>query len=193
MTARTQTIWTFVVTSLGLFMVVLDNLVVSTALPVIRTDLGASIQQLEWTVNAYTLTFAVLLVTGGRLGDIFGRRRIFLTGVCIFAAASATIGLAPSEGWLVASRAVQGVGSALMMPGTLSIISNAFPPQERGRAIGTWAGVSAIALGLGPVLGVLQRAEHAVAVQLELAAVPLDQRRERALVACLCPFDGHRS
>src|SRR6201999_3927779 len=90
---------------------------------------------------------------GGRLGDIFGRRRVFLIGVVVFAAASATICVAPTEGWLVASRAVQGIGAALMMPGTLSIISNAFPPAERGKAIGTWAGVSAIALALGPLVG----------------------------------------
>ena len=102
-----RTLWTFVITSLALFMVVLDNLVVSTALPVIRTDLNASLEGLEWTVNAYTLTFAVLLITGGRLGDIFGRRRMFLFGVVVFALASATIGFAPSDGWLVASRAVR--------------------------------------------------------------------------------------
>ena len=95
----------------------------------------------------------MLLVTGGRLGDIFGRRRMFLFGVVVFALASATIGLAPSDGWLVASRAIQGIGAAFMMPGTLSIISNAFPPHERGKAIGTWAGVSAIALAIGPLVG----------------------------------------
>src|SRR5207302_150637 len=102
---------------------------------------------------AYTLTFAVLLVTGGRLGDIFGRCRMFLFGVAVFALSSALIGLAPSQHWLVAGRALQGVGGAFMMPGTLSIISNTFPPQERGRAIGTWAGVSALALALGPAVG----------------------------------------
>jgi EmrB/QacA subfamily drug resistance transporter len=137
----------------ALFMIMLDNTVVNVALPSIQKDLHSSISGLEWTVNAYTLTFAVLLVTGGRLGDIFGRRRMFLFGVVVFALASATIGFAPSEGWLVASRAVQGVGAAFMMPGTLSIISNAFPPEERGKAIGTWAGVSAIALAVGPLLG----------------------------------------
>jgi EmrB/QacA subfamily drug resistance transporter len=104
-------------------------------------------------VNAYTLTFAVLLVTGGRLGDIFGRRRVFVSGVIVFAASSALIGLAPDQAWLVAGRAVQGMGAAFMMPGTLSIISNTFPPSERGRAIGTWAGVSALALALGPAVG----------------------------------------
>ena len=137
----------------ALFMVMLDNTVVNVALPSIQRSFDASLSSLEWTINAYSLAFAVFLVTGGRLGDIFGRRKVFLIGVVVFAAASATIGFAPSEGWLVASRAVQGLGAALMMPGTLSIITNTFPPAERGRAIGTWAGVSAIALALGPLLG----------------------------------------
>jgi len=145
--------WTLGAMSFALFMVMLDNTAVNVALPSIQKDFGASLSALEWTVNAYTLTFAVLLVTGGRLGDIFGRRRMFLFGVVLFSLASATIGFAPSEGWLVASRALQGIGAAFMMPGTLSIISNAFPPEERGKAIGTWAGVSAIALAAGPLLG----------------------------------------
>ena len=137
----------------ALFMVMLDNTVVNVALPSIQRSFDASLSSLEWTINAYSLSFAVLLVTGGRLGDIFGRRKVFLIGVVVFAAASATIGFAPTEGWLVASRAIQGFGAALMMPGTLSIITNTFPPAERGKAIGTWAGVSAIALALGPLLG----------------------------------------
>src|SRR5881398_2732738 len=137
----------------ALFMVMLDNTVVNVALPSIQKDLGASISALEWTVNAYTLSFAVLLVTGGRLGDIFGRRKVFLSGVVLFAFSSAFIGLSQTDAWLVAGRAVQGAGAALMMPATLSIISNAFPPHERGRAIGTWAGVSAMALAIGPVVG----------------------------------------
>jgi EmrB/QacA subfamily drug resistance transporter len=145
--------WTLGAMSFALFMVMLDNTAVNVALPSIQADFGASLSALEWTVNAYTLTFAVLLVTGGRLGDIFGRRRMFLFGVVVFSLASATIGFAPTEGWLIASRAVQGVGAAFMMPGTLSIISNAFPPEERGKAIGTWAGVSALALAVGPVVG----------------------------------------
>ena len=137
----------------ALFMIMLDNTVVNVALPSIQDDLDASLSGIEWTVNAYTLTFAVLLVTGGRLGDIFGRRKMFLFGVVVFALSSAAIGLAPDQPWLVAGRAVQGVGAAFMMPGTLSIISNTFPPEERGKAIGTWAGVSALALALGPVVG----------------------------------------
>jgi EmrB/QacA subfamily drug resistance transporter len=145
--------WTLAAMCFALFMVMLDNTVTNVALPSIQRTFDASLSSLEWTINAYSLSFAVLLVTGGRLGDIFGRRRVFLIGVVIFAAASATIGLAPSTGWLVASRAVQGMGAALMMPGTLSIITNAFPPTERGKAIGTWAGVSAIALAAGPLIG----------------------------------------
>src|SRR4051794_35203422 len=145
--------WTLAAMCFALFMVMLDNTVTNVALPSIQRSFDASLSALEWTINAYTLSFAVLLVTGGRLGDIFGRRKVFLIGVVIFGVASATIGLAPNEGFLVASRAVQGVGAALMMPATLSIISNAFPPAERGKAIGTWAGVSAIALALGPLVG----------------------------------------
>src|SRR5262245_45799050 len=137
----------------ALFMIMLDNTVTNVALPSIQRDFDASLSALEWTINAYTLTFAVLLVTGGRLGDIFGRRLTFLIGVSIFAIASATIGFAPSDHWLIASRALQGVGAALMMPATLSIITNAFPPAERGQAIGIWAGVSAIALAIGPLVG----------------------------------------
>ncbi len=145
--------WTLGAMCFALFMIMLDNTVVNVALPSIQQDLRSSISGLEWTVNAYTLSFAVLLVTGGRLGDIFGRRRMFLFGVVVFGASSLFIGFSQSEAWLVAGRAVQGVGAAFMMPATLSIISNAFPPHERGKAIGTWAGVSALALAIGPVVG----------------------------------------
>ncbi len=137
----------------ALFMIMLDNTVVNVALPSIQRDLDVSINNLEWTVNAYTLTFAVLLVTGGRLGDIFGRRRMFLAGVVMFGASSLFIAFSQTDTWLIAGRAAQGVGAAFMMPATLSIISNAFPPHERGKAIGTWAGASAIALAVGPVVG----------------------------------------
>ncbi len=145
--------WTLGAMCFALFMIMLDNTVVNVALPSIQRDLGASISGLEWTINGYTLSFAVLLATGGRLGDIFGRRRMFLIGVVVFALSSATAGLAAGETDLVISRVVQGVGAALMMPGTLSIITNAFPAHERGKAMGTWAGVSALALAVGPVLG----------------------------------------
>ena len=145
--------WTLAAMCFALFMVMLDNTVVNVALPSIQNDLHSSIAGLQWTVNAYTLAFGVLLVTGGRLGDIFGRRRVFLTGVLVFAASSLFIGFSQSSAWLIGGRAAQGVGAALMMPATLSIITNVFPPHERGRAIGTWAGVSALALAIGPVLG----------------------------------------
>ncbi len=145
--------WTLGAMCFALFMIMLDNTVVNVALPSIQRDLGASLSGLEWTVNGYTLSFAVLLATGGRLGDIFGRRLTFMVGVVVFAASSATAGLAPSTDFLVASRVVQGVGAALMMPATLSIVTDAFPAHERGKAMGTWAGVSALALAVGPVLG----------------------------------------
>jgi EmrB/QacA subfamily drug resistance transporter len=145
--------WTLGAMCFALFMVMLDNTVVNVALPSIQRDLHAEISALEWVVNGYTLTFAVLIATGGRLGDIFGRRRMFLAGVVIFAVTSATAGLAQDPAMLIASRAIQGVGAALMMPATLSIITHAFPAAERGKAIGIWAGVSALALSIGPVIG----------------------------------------
>src|SRR3954463_13754244 len=126
--------WTLAAMCFALFMIMLDNTVVNVALPSIQRDLNANISSLEWTVNAYTLTFAVLLVTGGRMGDIFGRRTMFLGGVVVFALSSAFIGCAPPQKVLVTGRAVQGIGAAFMMPGTLSTTSAPFPPQERGRA-----------------------------------------------------------
>src|SRR4051812_3318846 len=153
MTPRARTIWTFVVTSIALFMVTLDNLVVSTALPSIRVDLGAGIEDLEWTVNAYTLTFAVLLLTGAALGDRFGRRRLFLIGLAIFTAASAAAALAPSVGWLIAARAVQGVGGAIVTPLTLTLLTQAVPPARRGLALGAWGGIGGLAVALGPLVG----------------------------------------
>src|ERR671914_3046034 len=136
MMAKPRALWTFVVTSVALFMVVLDNLVVSTALPVIRVDLGASIEELEWTVNAYTLTFAVFLLTGAALGDRFGRKRLFMLGVGIFTAASAAAALAPSADWLIAARSVQGLGAAVVTPLTLTILSAAVSPERPGAALG---------------------------------------------------------
>jgi EmrB/QacA subfamily drug resistance transporter len=145
--------WTLGAMCFALFMIMLDNTVVNVALPSIQRDLHASISGLEWTINGYTLSFAVLLATGGRLGDLFGRRRMFLFGVVIFALSSATAGFAAGSTDLVISRVVQGVGAALMMPATLSIITDAFPAAERGKAMGMWAGVSALALAVGPVVG----------------------------------------
>ncbi|ADB52592.1 MFS transporter [Conexibacter woesei] len=145
--------WTLGAMCFALFMLMLDNTVVNVALPSIQSDLNADLASLEWTINAYTLSLAVLLVVGGRLGDIFGRRKIFLIGVSVFALSSAAIGLAPSDTALIVGRAIQGIGAAMMMPATLSIVTNAFPPHERGKALGTWAGVSALALAIGPVVG----------------------------------------
>ena len=145
--------WTLGAMCFALFMIMLDNTVVNVALPSIQRGLHATTSSLEWTINAYTLAFAVTLVTAGRLGDLFGRRRMFLFGVTVFGASSLMIGLAQSDTWLVAFRALQGIGSGFMMPATLSIITNTFAPHERGRAIGTWAGVSAMALAIGPVVG----------------------------------------
>jgi EmrB/QacA subfamily drug resistance transporter len=149
---RNRTLWTFVITSVALFMVTLDNLVVTTAIPVIRTDLGASLESLEWTVNAYTLTFAVLLLTGAALGDRFGRRRLFALGVGVFTAGSVTAALAPSIELLNLARAVQGLGGAIVMPLTLTILSAAVPADKRGLALGAWGGISGLAVALGPVV-----------------------------------------
>src|SRR5205823_1816587 len=134
-------------------MATLDNLVVTTALPVIRKDLHATLQGLEWTVNAYTLTFAVLLLTGAALGDRFGRKLLFTIGMAIFTAASAAAALAPSVGALVAARAAQGVGGAIVTPLTLTILSAAVPKEKRGLALGAWGGIAGLAVALGPVVG----------------------------------------
>ncbi|HEY7262774.1 MAG TPA: DHA2 family efflux MFS transporter permease subunit [Trebonia sp.] len=148
-----RTAWTFTITSIALFMVTLDNLVVTTAIPVIRTHLHASLSSLEWTVNAYTLTFAVLLLTGAALGDRFGRRRLFTLGVAIFTAGSAGAALAPSIAILNLARAVQGLGGSIVLPLTLTILSAAVPASKRGLALGAWGGISGLAVALGPVVG----------------------------------------
>jgi EmrB/QacA subfamily drug resistance transporter len=148
-----RTLWAFVITSLAAFMVTLDNLVVTTALPVIRVDLGASIEGLEWTVNAYTLTFAVLLLTGAALGDRLGRRVLLVAGLGIFVAGSAAAALAPSIDALVVARAFQGIGGAIVAPLTLTILSAAVPTGKRGVALGAWGGVNGLAVALGPVVG----------------------------------------
>ena len=153
MNNRTTMIWTFVITSLALFMTTLDNLVVTTALPVIRVDLGAGLSGLEWTVNAYTLTFAVLLLTGAALGDRFGRRRMFVIGLAIFTVASAAAALAPSIDVLIAARALQGMGGAIVAPLTLTILSAAVPAERRGLALGAWGGISGLAVAIGPLVG----------------------------------------
>ncbi|MGI8421396.1 MAG: DHA2 family efflux MFS transporter permease subunit [Gaiellaceae bacterium] len=148
-----RTAWTFAITSVALFMVTLDNLVVTTALPVIRKDLGASLQGLEWTVNAYTLTFAVLLLTGAALGDRFGRRLLFSIGLGIFTIASAAAALAPSINALIAARAAQGVGGAIVTPLTLTLLSAAVPKEKRGVALGAWGGIGGLAVAMGPLIG----------------------------------------
>lgn len=145
--------WTLAIVSLGLFMVVLDNLVVSVALPSIHRQLGASIQALEWTVNAYVLSYAVLLLTGAALGDRLGRKRMFIAGIALFTSASAAAALAPDTGALIAARAIQGVGAAIVTPLTLTLLADAFPAERRGVAIGVWSGISGIAVALGPLVG----------------------------------------
>jgi EmrB/QacA subfamily drug resistance transporter len=145
--------WVLSLAAVGSFMVALDALVVTTALSTIRLDLAASIEALEWTINAYTLSFAVLLLTGAALGDRFGRRRMFVAGLVLFVAASAACALSDSAGWLIAARAVQGAGAALVMPLAMALLSVAFPPQERAKALGIFSGVTGLALIAGPVVG----------------------------------------
>jgi EmrB/QacA subfamily drug resistance transporter len=145
--------WTLAAVSFGLFMIMLDNTVVNVALPAIQEDLGAGLSELQWIVTGYALTFAALMLIGGKLADAYGRRLIFVIGIVIFTAASLWCGLADSGEMLIAARVVQGAGAALMNPATLSIISATFPPKQRGAAIGIWAGVSALALAIGPLVG----------------------------------------
>jgi EmrB/QacA subfamily drug resistance transporter len=145
--------WTLVAVAFGLFMIMLDNTVVNVALPSIQRDLHVSVSQLEWVVNGYFLTFAVLMLSGGKLADLLGRRRIFIAGLVVFTLSSLACGLATSGGMLIAFRAVQGIGAAMMNPATLSIITATFPPRQRGMAMGIWVGVSAVALALGPITG----------------------------------------
>ncbi|MFZ0379805.1 MAG: MFS transporter [Solirubrobacteraceae bacterium] len=178
-----QRIWTLVIVSIGLFMMVLDNLVVNVALPSIHRDLGASIQTLEWTVNAYILAYAVLLLTGAALGDRLGRKRMFIAGISLFTAGSAAAALAPSIGLLIAARAFQGVGAAVVTPLTLTLLAEAFPPAQRGLALGVWSGISGIGVALGPLVGgaLTQFASWHwifwVNVPIGIALIPLASRR----------------
>jgi EmrB/QacA subfamily drug resistance transporter len=151
--ARSRAVWAVAITGMALFMASLDNLVVSTALPVIREHLHAGLSGLEWTVNAYTLTFAVLLLSAAALGERFGRRRIFVLGIATFTAASALAGLAPTIGVLVVARAVQGAGGAMIMPLSLTLLSAAVPPERRNVALGIWGAIGGTAIAFGPLVG----------------------------------------
>src|SRR5579875_2536766 len=145
--------WVLAATILGSSMAFIDGTVVNVALPALQTALGATVSEVQWVVESYALLLAALLLPGGSLGDLYGRRKIFATGVVCFAVASAWCGLASSVQQLIAARALQGVGGALLVPGSLALISSSFPVEERGRAIGTWSGFTAITAAIGPVLG----------------------------------------
>jgi EmrB/QacA subfamily drug resistance transporter len=145
--------WTLGAVSIGLFMIMLDNTVVNVALPAMQSSLHIGLSELEWVVTGYALTFAAFMLTGGKLADLLGRRLIFMFGLAVFTGASLACGLASNGGFLIGARVVQGLGGALMNPATLSIITATFPPRQRGTAIGIWAGVSAMALAIGPLVG----------------------------------------
>ena len=151
--ARSKAVWAVAITGMALFMASLDNLVVSTALPVIRVHLHAGLSGLEWTVNAYTLTFAVLLLSAAAMGERFGRRRIFVLGIALFTAASAAAALAPSIDALIAARALQGAGGAMIMPLSLTLLSAAVPPERRNAALGIWGAIGGTAVAIGPLVG----------------------------------------
>jgi EmrB/QacA subfamily drug resistance transporter len=185
MSQRAHIVWTLAITSIALFMTTLDNLVVTTALPTMQRDLHASISGLEWTVNAYTLTFAVLLMLGAALGDRLGRKRVFLVGLGIFTLGSAAAAMSPSIEWLIGARALQGVGGAIVTPLTLTILSDAVPAERRGLALGLWGGVSGLGVALGPLVGgaVVQGLSWQwifwLNVPIGLAAIPLGLSRLR--------------
>src|SRR3954453_3357421 len=155
MTAATNSTrrWVLGLAAVASFMVALDTLVVSTALTTIRLDLHAGVEQLEWTVNAYNLSFAVLLMTASALGDRFGRRRGFAIGLAVFSLASAAAALAPDVGTLIAARAIQGAGAAFVMPLALALVGAAFPPERRGAAMGALQGLTGLSVASGPVIG----------------------------------------
>ncbi|MEV5850429.1 DHA2 family efflux MFS transporter permease subunit [Streptomyces sp. NPDC051985] len=178
-TPRANAVWAVVITSMAGFIAALDNLIVTTALPSIRKDLGGGLEDLEWTVSAYTLTFAVLLMFGASLGDRFGRRRLFAIGLAIFTAASAAAALAPGMSELIAARAAQGVGAAIVTPLTLTLLAAAVPAERRGMAFGVWGAAGGIAVATGPLIGGTLT-EHLswqwifwVNVPLGLALIPL--------------------
>ena len=166
--------WTLAIVSIALLMATLDNLVVTTALPSIRTALDASVESLDWTVNAYTLAFAVLLLGGAALGDRFGRRRMFVAGLLLFTASSAAAALSSSVEALIAARAVQGAGAAVLLPLTLTLLNEAVAADRRGLALGIWSGVAGLGVALGPLVGGARPRGSVVAVDL------LDQRPDRA-------------
>ena len=181
-TSRTQ-VWVLVIAAAASFMAALDTLVVTTALTTIRLDFGASIEQLEWTVNAYNLSFAVLMMTAAALGDRFGRRLVFATGLALFAIASAACALAPDAGWLIAARAIQGVGAAIITTLALALVSGAFPPERRASALGLFFAITGLAVAGGPLVGgaIVEGIEWPwifwLNVPIGLALVPLALRR----------------
>jgi EmrB/QacA subfamily drug resistance transporter len=187
--------WVLALSSVASFMVVLDVLVVATALSAIQRDLGASLEDLEWTVNAYTLSFAVLLLTAAALGDRFGRRRVFAAGLGLFAVASAACALAPNVGALIAARTVQGVGAATIMPMALALLNAAFPPQRRGWATGIYGSVTGLAAILGPILGgaitqgIAWQWIFWLNVPIGLVAIPLVLTRLRESLGSAMAFD----
>ncbi|WP_189325304.1 MFS transporter [Streptomyces flaveus] len=192
---RGGTVWALVITSVAGFMAALDNLVVTTALPSIREDLGGGMDDLEWTVSAYTLTFAVLLMFGAALGDRYGRRRLFLVGITIFTGASAAAAMAPGIDSLIAARAVQGVGAAIMMPLTLTLLTAAVPAAKRGMAYGIWGAVNGLAVASGPLIGG-SLTEHVswnwifwLNVPLGLALLPLARLRLSESYGSGAPLD----
>ncbi|MFK4149918.1 DHA2 family efflux MFS transporter permease subunit [Streptomyces sp. NPDC004065] len=193
--ARGGAVWALVITSVAGFMAALDNLVVTTALPSIRADLGGALDDLEWTVSAYTLTFACLLMFGAALGDRFGRRRLFLAGLTVFTGASAAAAMAPGIDSLIAARAVQGVGAAVMMPLTLTLLTAAVPAHRRGMAYGIWGAVNGLAVASGPLIGG-SLTEHVswhwifwLNVPLGLALLPLARLRLAESYGSGAPLD----
>ena len=185
-TPRGGAVWALVITSVAGFMAALDNLVVTTALPSIRKDLGGALDDLEWTVSAYTLTFAVLLMFGAALGDRFGRRRLFLVGLTVFTGASAAAAMAPGIDSLIAARAVQGVGAAIMMPLTLTLLTAAVPAAKRGMAFGIWGAVNGLAVASGPAHRRQPHRAHLLALDL-LAERPARPGRCSRSPGCASP------